>query len=68
MSRACRPGYLVQGVDDGSFLAPGHDGDVRFVQLFSEACAFDDPGSAFDAVSDHFDGRAVVQQVWVPED
>ena len=32
MIHACRPGYLVQSVDDGSFLAPGHEGDVRFVQ------------------------------------
>jgi hypothetical protein len=59
---------MVQGVDDGSFLAPGHDGDVRFVQLLSQACAFDDPAAAFDAATDHFDGRAVIQQVWVPEE
>lgn len=68
MSRICRAGFLVQGVDDGLFLATGRDGDVRFVILVAEADPFDDPSSAFDAANDHFDSRAVVHQIWIPED
>lgn len=68
MSRTCRPGWIVQSIEDGLFLAPGRDGDVRFVTLFCEAGPFDDPASAFDACNDHFDGRASVQQVWIPEE
>jgi hypothetical protein len=68
MTRACRPGFIVQGVDDGLFLATGRDGDVRYATLVAEADAFDDPASAFDAANDHFDSRAIVHQVWIPED
>ena len=63
----CRPAWLVQGVEEPfSFLAPGDAGDVQFVNRFDLACPFDDPGSAADAVQDHFGGAAIVVQVWVP--
>jgi hypothetical protein len=62
----CRPRWLVQSTEDGSFLAADGEGGVTTVQLFGSADAFDEPESAVEALADHLDGHGVIIQVFSP--
>ena len=60
------PFWFVQGVDDGSFLAPDGEGGVVTVHLLSDAVPFDTREAAVHAAVDYFDGRASLIHFYSP--
>lgn len=64
----CRVAFIVQSLEDMSFLRADGEGGVETCHLFSRAMPFSNAEAAFEAVEDHCGGRGAVMPVYIPLD
>ena len=64
----CRLGFIVQSLEDMSFLRADGEGGVESCHLYSRAMPFSNAESAFEAVEAHCGGRGAVVPVYLPVD